>query len=74
LKAVDLLDFLLWGLDQLNLGNQFAQEAVNEVCQYLDANPDMLPGAAYMYYRDLRSGPAPLPKQANVVEKAVQGG
>lgn len=48
LAAVDSLEFLLWGLEQLELGNRRAAGAVGEVTTYLD-NMD-LPGPVEAVY------------------------
>jgi 5'-deoxynucleotidase YfbR-like HD superfamily hydrolase len=52
LKAADRLEFLLWCMDQIRLGNQEVEEGLREVIIYLDANP--LPSPAQEFYRELR--------------------
>jgi len=72
LRAIDRLELLMWAMEQVMVGNAYAQGCIDELAIYLGANPsETLPGAAFLFYQRLLKSSV-LPVQAGVVKSLVE--
>lgn len=75
IKACDRLEFVLWAMEQVQMGNNYVMEALHEMDRVLTVESP-LPERAMAFYKELRAtffgGPEFLPKQAGVVRDAVK--
>lgn len=67
LKAADRLEFLLWCLDELRMGNQEVSEALREVQLYLSSN--RLPAPAQEFYNSLMFRPWEGHRAAGIIKE-----
>ncbi len=69
-KACDMLEFYLWCRGQINRGNQYAQEGLIEITDYLDSATIPAPFPAVW---ELLQVTHTLPRQAGVIEEVARG-
>jgi 5'-deoxynucleotidase YfbR-like HD superfamily hydrolase len=74
LKAVDLLDFILWAHDQVKMGNSMAIDALTETVQQVQDDPALMVGAALPFFCDLLKSGGLHAKQNDVVRSAAARG
>jgi 5'-deoxynucleotidase YfbR-like HD superfamily hydrolase len=70
LKACDRLELYLWCREQIDLGNKFAQEFINELSHFIRENP--LPEVAQALFEDLEGRDSVVARQAGVMREVME--
>lgn len=73
LKACDRLEFWMWSVEQVLMGNQMVIDGITEVERFFTESPGLLPGPAFELFQFLKRDYQQLiPTQAAVVKNAAQ--